>query len=68
MVEPDKSRAFPPAEAGALLTVVTLLLVGTGTLVGWALGALSTGLIVGALVGLPAGVMAVYRRYRGYFA
>jgi F0F1-type ATP synthase assembly protein I len=68
MVEPDPSRAFPPAEAGALLTVVTLLVVGAGTLVGWAFGALATGLIVGAVVGLPAGVLAVYRRYHGYFA
>lgn len=67
-MEPDKSRAFPPAEAGALLTVVTALGVGLGTLIGWAFGALPIGLIVGSVVGLPAGVMAVYRRYHGYFA
>jgi F0F1-type ATP synthase assembly protein I len=35
--------------------------------VGWALGSLPWGAIVGALVGLPAGVYAVYRRYRGAF-
>jgi F0F1-type ATP synthase assembly protein I len=67
-MEPAKPRAFPPAEAGALLTVVTLLGLGAGALVGWALGAASVGLIVGAVCGLPAGVAAVYRRYRGYFA
>lgn len=67
-MEPQTPRAFPPAEAGALLTVVTLLVVGLGALVGWALGAAATGLIVGAVVGLPAGVAAVYRRYHGYFA
>jgi len=67
-MEPAKPRAFPPAEAGALLTVVTLLGVGGGTLVGWAAGDSSAGLIVGAVLGLPAGVVAVYRRYRGYFA
>jgi F0F1-type ATP synthase assembly protein I len=67
-MEPAKSRAFPPAEAGALLTVVTLLGIGAGTLVGWALGSASGGLIVGAVLGLPAGVAAVYRRYHGYFA
>jgi F0F1-type ATP synthase assembly protein I len=67
-MEPAKSRAFPPAEAGALLTVVTLCGLGVGALVGWAFGAASTGLIVGAVCGLPAGVGAVYRRYHGYFA
>ncbi len=67
-MEPAKPRAFPPAEAGALLAVVTALGVGAGTLVGWALGATSAGLIVGAVLGLPAGVSAVYTRYHGYFA
>jgi hypothetical protein len=67
-MEPAKPRAFPPAEAGALLAVVTALGVGAGTLVGWALGATSAGLIVGAVLGLPAGVSAVYTRYRRYFA
>jgi F0F1-type ATP synthase assembly protein I len=67
-MEPAKPRAFPPAEAGALLTVVTLVGLGVGTLAGWALGSLGAGLIVGAVVGLPAGVLAVVRRYRGYFA
>ncbi len=67
-MEPAKPHVFPPAEAGALLTVVTLLGIGAGTLIGWAFGALSIGLIVGAVVGLPAGVGAVYQRYHGYFA
>jgi len=47
---------------------VTALSVAAGTLIGWAAGALSLGLIIGAVVGLPAGVVAVYRRYHGYFA
>jgi F0F1-type ATP synthase assembly protein I len=67
-MEAPKPRAFPPAEAGALLAVVTLLGLGLGTLVGWALGSASVGLIVGAVLGLPAGVAVVVRRYRGYFA
>lgn len=66
-MEPAKPRAFPPAEAGALLTVVTLLGLGAGTLVGWAFGAASAGLIAGAVLGLPAGVAAVYSRYHRYF-
>jgi len=67
-MEPAASRSFPPAEAGALLTVVTFLGVGAGALIGWAAGSATIGLIVGAVVGLPAGVVAVYRRYRRYFS
>jgi F0F1-type ATP synthase assembly protein I len=67
-MEPVAPRSFPPAEAGALLTIVTFLGVGAGALIGWAAGSFSIGLIVGAILGLPAGVAAVYRRYRRYFS
>ena len=66
-MEPVTPRSFPPAEAGALLTVVTFIGVGAGALIGWAAGSLAIGLIVGAVIGLPAGVVAVYVRYRHYF-
>ena len=67
-MEPVASRAFPPVEAGTLLILVTLIGVGAGALIGWAVGSFGPGLIVGAVVGLPAGVIAVYRRYRDYFS
>jgi hypothetical protein len=67
-MEPVAPRSFPPVEAGTLLAVVTALGLGLGALIGWALGSFGPGLIVGAVVGLPAGVAAVYRRYRGYFS
>ena len=67
-MEPPEPRAFPPAQAGALLAVVTLLVLGLGTLVGWLAGAARVGLIVGAVLGLPAGVGAVYVRYHHFFA
>ena len=67
-MEPVAPRSFPPVEAGSLLVFVTLLAVGAGALIGWAFGAFGPGLIVGAVVGLPAGVIAVYRRYRSYFS
>jgi F0F1-type ATP synthase assembly protein I len=51
-----------------LLILVTLIGVGAGALIGWAAGSFGAGLIVGAVIGLPAGVFAVYRRYRGYFS
>jgi F0F1-type ATP synthase assembly protein I len=67
-MEPVAPRSFPPVEAGSLLAFVTLLGIGAGALIGWAAGAFAPGLIVGAVIGLPAGVIAVYRRYRGYFS
>jgi F0F1-type ATP synthase assembly protein I len=67
-MEPDAPRSFPPVEAGALLAVVTLLGVGAGSLIGWFAGSLRIGLIIGAVVGLPAGVSSVYLRYHQYFA
>jgi hypothetical protein len=66
-MEPVASRSFPPVEAGTLLAVVTLLSLGLGTLIGWGAGAPGAGLIVGAVIGLPAGILAVYFRYRRYF-
>jgi F0F1-type ATP synthase assembly protein I len=38
-----------------------------GALIGWAAGSPALGALGGAIVGIPAGVFAVYRRYRGYF-
>jgi len=67
-MEPAEKRAFPPAEAGALLIVVTLLVIGLGTLVGWLAGAAKAGLIVGVVLGVPAGIGGVYIRYRGAFS
>jgi F0F1-type ATP synthase assembly protein I len=66
-MEPVAPRTFPPVEAGTLLILVTGLGVGAGALIGWAAGSFAVGLIIGAVVGLPAGVVAVYRRYRDYF-
>jgi F0F1-type ATP synthase assembly protein I len=67
-MEPVAPRSFPPVEAGTLLILVTLIGVGAGALIGWAVGSFGPGLIIGAVVGLPAGVIAVYRRYRHYFS
>jgi hypothetical protein len=67
-MEPAASRAFPPAEAGALLIVVTLLVIGLCTLVGWVAGSVKAGLIVGVVLGVPAGIGGVYSRYHGAFS
>jgi hypothetical protein len=60
--------SFQPAAAGALLATGTAIGVAGGALVGWAAGSLGIGILVGALLGVPAGIFAVYRRYRGFFA
>ena len=67
-MEPRESRPFPPIEAGAVLAGVTLFCVAIGALLGWVAGSLKVGLIVGAVVGLPAGVGSVYLRYHEHFA
>lgn len=59
--------SFPPAAAGVLLSSTIALAVGVGALLGWAAGSAALGVLAGALVGIPAGVFAVYRRYRGFF-
>jgi hypothetical protein len=67
-MEPSEPRAFPPAEAGALLAVITCLCIGLGALIGWLADALKIGLVVGAIVGIPAGIAGVYIRYHDAFA
>jgi F0F1-type ATP synthase assembly protein I len=66
-VEPPQRPTFQPAGAGALLLATTVAGVGLGALIGWAAGSWTLGALGGAVVGIPAGVFAVYRRYRGYF-
>lgn len=66
-MEPPAPRSFAPAEAGALLAGVTLFVIGIATLIGWLAGSLKVGLIIGAVLGLPAGVGCVYVRYRESF-
>jgi hypothetical protein len=60
-------QSFDPAGAGAVLAGVTGACIGVGALVGWAAGSAGLGFLGGALAGVPAGVFAVYRRYRDAF-
>jgi hypothetical protein len=55
------------AGAGGMLIGVTAACGLLGALVGWALGAAGLGLVFGLIVGIPAGILTVYRRYRGFF-
>ncbi len=67
LVEPSSRPAFDPAGAGAVLVGTTAAGVGVGALVGWAAGSVGLGVLSGAFVGMPAGIVAVYFRYRDSF-
>ena len=38
--------------------------IGVGALVGWSAGSAAIGALVGAVIGIPARIFVVYRRYR----
>ena len=59
--------SFQPAAAGALLASATGAGIGAGALIGWAFSSIGIGILGGAVAGVPAGIYAVYRRYRGFF-
>jgi hypothetical protein len=58
-------QTFDPAGAGAVLFTATGICIALGALVGWAGGSVGIGILGGSVVGVPAGIVAVYRRYRG---
>jgi hypothetical protein len=66
-MEQPSRQSFEPAGAGALLLATTGVAGGAGALIGWAFGSVAIGTVAGAGLGIPCGVFAVYRRYRGYF-
>jgi F0F1-type ATP synthase assembly protein I len=59
--------SLDPLGAGALLTGVLFACVGIGALVGYAAGSTGIGVAIGSVIGIPAAIVAVYRRYRGAF-
>jgi F0F1-type ATP synthase assembly protein I len=59
--------SLDPLGAGALLTGVLFACVGIGALVGYVAGSTDVGVAIGSVVGIPAAILAVYRRYRGVF-
>jgi hypothetical protein len=64
LMEPTSRPTFQPAGAGMLLAATTAAVIALGAIVGWAAGNVGYGILVGAIVGVPAGVGAVYMRYR----
>ncbi len=66
-MEPLSRPTLSPAGAGGVLLGTTAAGIGVGALIGWAAGSVSYGLLGGAIAGVPAGVLAVYTRYRDVF-
>jgi F0F1-type ATP synthase assembly protein I len=67
-MESGPRQSLDPAGAGAVLAGTTAAGVGIGAAIGWLAGSWPIGALVGALVGIPAAIFAVYRRYRGVFS
>ena len=67
-MEPSQRQTFNPAGAGGVLLGAAIVCMAIGALAGWAAGSWGIGLLVGAVVGIPLDVFAVYRRYRGAFS
>jgi hypothetical protein len=59
--------SLDPLGAGALLAGVLFACVGLGALIGLAAGSVGVGVAVGSVIGIPAAILSVYRRYRGAF-
>jgi len=63
-MEPTSRPTFEPAGAGMLLATATVASIAVGALIGWIAGNVAYGILGGAVVGVPLGVVAVYFRYR----
>ncbi len=63
-MEPAPNRSnLSLAGAGSVLIGTTAAVIVIGILIGWAAGSTAWGFLVGAILGIPAGVVAVYKHY-----
>ena len=60
-------QTLDPLNAGGMLLGVLVVCVALGALVGWAVGSVGIGFAIGAVIGIPVAIFAVYRTYRGAF-
>ena len=59
--------SIDPLGAGAMLLGVLVACVALGAVAGWAAGSPAIGIALGAVIGVPAAITAVYRTYGGAF-
>ena len=62
-MEPEPRPTFSLAAAGTVLIGTTAAVIVGASLVGWLLGSFAWGFLAGVVVGIPAGVVSVIRRY-----
>ena len=62
-MEPSPTPKLSLAAAGSVLIGSTAAMIVLGILIGWLAGSVAWGFLVGAILGIPAGVVAVYKRY-----
>jgi hypothetical protein len=62
-MEPSPRPTFSLAGAGGTLIGATAAVMVLATLVGWALGSWTWGLLAGVILGIPAGIATVIRQY-----
>jgi hypothetical protein len=67
-MQADTRASFQPVEAGTILAGATGACAGGGALIGWGFGSAGLGVLGGVIVGIPVGVYAVYRRFKGLFS
>lgn len=63
LMEPRPTPNLSLAGAGSVLIGTTAAVIVVGILIGWALGSVAWGFLVGAILGIPVGVFMTYKRY-----
>jgi F0F1-type ATP synthase assembly protein I len=62
-VEPHATPKLSLAGAGSVLIGTTAAVIVLGILIGWLAGSVAWGFLGGAILGIPIGVLTVYKRY-----
>jgi F0F1-type ATP synthase assembly protein I len=62
-MEPKPTPKLSLAGAGSVLIGATAAVIVVGILIGWLVGSPEWGFLIGAILGLPFGVFATYKRY-----
>lgn len=62
-MEPRATPNLSLAGAGSVLIGTTAAVIVVGILIGWLFGSVAWGFLVGAILGIPIGVLMTYKRY-----
>lgn len=62
-MEPRPTPKLSLAGAGSVLIGTTAAVIVVGIVIGWLAGSTAWGFLVGAIVGIPAGVFMTYKTY-----